>query len=89
MEQLTGSKLGKKYDKSVYCHPPYLNYMQSASCELPSWLNHKLESSLPGELNNLRYANDTTLMAESGKELQSLLMRVKEESENAGLKLSI
>jgi len=40
-------------------------------------------------INNLRYADDTSLMAESGKELQSLLMRVKEESENAGLKLSI
>ena len=40
-------------------------------------------------INNLRYAHDTSLMAESGKELQSLLMRVKEESENAGLKLSI
>ena len=68
-------KLGKKYDKPMYCHPAYLTYMQSASCELPSWLNHKLESSLPGDLNNLRYANDTTLMAESEEELKSLLMR--------------
>ena len=50
--------------------------------------NHKLESRLPGE-NNLRCADDTTLMAESEQELKSLLMRVKEESEKAGLKLSI
>ena len=50
--------------------------------------NHKLESRLPGE-NNLRCADDTTLMAESEQELKSLLMRVKEESEKAGLKLNI
>ena len=51
---------------------------------------HKLESRLPGEnINNLRYADDTTLMAESEKELKSLLMRVKEESEKVGLKLNI
>ena len=50
MEQLTGSKLGKKYDKSVYCHPPYLNYMQSTSCEMPGWMKHKLELRFPGEI---------------------------------------
>ena len=51
---------------------------------------HKLESRLPGEnINNLRYADDTTLMAESEQKLKSLLMRVKEESEKAGLKFSI
>ena len=51
---------------------------------------HKLESRLPGEIsNNLRYADDTTLMAESEEELKSLLMKVKEESEKAGLKLNI
>ena len=51
---------------------------------------HKLESRLLGEnINNLRYADDTTLMAESEEELKSLLMKVKEESENAGLKLNI
>ena len=52
------------------------------------WMKHKLESRLPGESNNLRYADDTTLMAES-EELKSLLMKVKEESEKVGLKLSI
>ena len=44
MEQQTGSKLGKEYDKTVYCPPVYLMYMQSTSCEMPGWMNHKLES---------------------------------------------
>ena len=51
MEQWTGSKLGKAYDKAVYCHPAYLTYMQSTSCEMPGWVNHKLESRLPGEIS--------------------------------------
>ena len=53
------------------------------------WKKHKLESRLPGEINNLRYADDTTLMAESEEELKSLLTQVKEESEKVGLKLNI
>ena len=54
------------------------------------WKKHKLESRLPGEsINNLRYADDTTLMAESEEELKRLLMKVKEESEKVGLKLNI
>ena len=52
-------------------------------------MNHKLESRLLGEIYNQRYADDTTLMAESEEELKSLLIKVKEESENAGLKLNI
>ena len=44
MEQQIGSKLGKEYHKAVYCHLAYLNYMQSTSCEMPGWINHKLES---------------------------------------------
>ena len=52
-------------------------------------MKHKLESRLPGEISYLRYAEHTTLMAESEEELKSLLMRVKEESEKAGLKLSV
>ena len=51
MEQWTGSKLGKEYVKVVYCHPAYLNYMQSTSHEIVDWMNHKLESSLPGEIS--------------------------------------
>ena len=49
MEQQTGSKLGKEYVKAVYCHPAYLTYMQSTSCEMPGWIKHKLESRLPTE----------------------------------------
>ena len=51
MEQRTGSKLGKEYDKAVYCHPAYLSYMQSTSCEMSGWMNHKLESRWPGEIS--------------------------------------
>ena len=51
MEQRTGSKLGKEYVKAVYCHPAYLTCMQSTSCEMPGWMNHKLESRLPGEIS--------------------------------------
>ena len=50
MEQLTGSELGKEYIKAVYCHPAYLIYMQSTSCETLDWLSHKLESRLQGEI---------------------------------------
>ena len=53
------------------------------------WKKHKLESRLPGEINNLRYADDTTLMAESDEELKSILMKVKEENEKVGLKYNI
>ena len=89
MEQWTGSKLGKEYIRAVYCHPAYLTYMQSTSCKTPSIMNHRLESRLEKYLNKLRYADDTILMVESKEELKSLLMRVKQESEKAGLKLNI
>ena len=90
MEQQTGSKSGKEYIKAVYCHPAYLTYMQSMSCEILGWMKHKLELRLLGEnINNLRYADDTTLMAESEEELKRLLMKMKEESEKVGLKLNI
>ena len=87
-EPRTGSKLGKEYVKAVYCHPAYLIYMQSTSCKM-------LDEAQAGikiagrNINNLRYADDTTLMAESEEELKSLLMKVKEECEKAGLKLNI
>ena len=51
MEQQTGSKLGKEYIKAVYCHPTYLTYMQSTSCQMLGWMKHKLESRLPGEIS--------------------------------------
>ena len=51
MEQWTGSKLRREHVRAVYCHPAYLTYMQSISCEMPGWMNHKLESRLPGEIS--------------------------------------
>ena len=91
MEQQTGSKLGKEYVRAVYCHLAYLTYMQSTSCKMPSWKKHNLESRLLGEISIISemHAYDTTLLAESEEELNSLLMKVKEESEKVGLKLNI
>ena len=54
-----------------------------------AWMKHRLESRFLREINNLRYADDITLMAESEEELKSLLMKVKEESDKVGLKLNI
>ena len=51
MEQQPGSELGKEDVKAVYCHPAYLTYMQSASCDMLGWMKHKLESRLPGEIS--------------------------------------
>ena len=90
MEQQTGWKLGKEYVKAVHCHPACLTYMESASCEIPGWMKHKLETRLPREVSttsDMRMI--TTLKAESEEELKSLLIKVKEDSEKAGLKLNI
>ena len=51
MEKQTGSKLGKEYVKAVYCHPAYLTFMQSTSCEMPGWIKHKPEPRFPGEIS--------------------------------------
>ena len=51
MEQQTGSRLGKEYVKAISCHPAYLTYMQSTSCEMLGWIKDKLESRLPGEIS--------------------------------------
>ena len=78
--------MGKEYFKAVYCHPAYLTYMRR---------NAGLDEAQAGikiagrNINNLRYADDTPLMAESEEELKSLFMKVKEESEEVGLKLNI
>ena len=74
--------------KAVYCHPAYLIYMQRTSCEMSSWMKHSWNQDCREKYHNLRYADDTTLMAES-EEVKSLLMKVKEESEKVGLKLNI
>ena len=81
MEQQTGSKQGKEYAKAVYCHPAYLTYLYAEYIIR----NTGLEEAQTGikiagrNINNLRYADDTTLMAESEEELKSFLMKVKEE----------
>ena len=51
MKGQTGSKLGKEYDKAVYCYPACLTYMQSTSCEIPGWMSHKLKLSLLKEIS--------------------------------------
>ena len=82
MEQQTDSKSGKEYIKAVYCHPALFNLYAEYIMR-----NAGLEETQAGikiarrNINNLRYADDTTLMAESKEELKSLLMKVKEESE--------
>ena len=84
MEKQTGSKSGKEYVKAVYCHPVYFDG------DLIIVLNLIFFPPFAGRnINNLRYADDTTLIAESEEELKSLLMKVKEESEKVGLKLNI
>ena len=90
MEQQTGSKLEKEYVKAVYHHPAYLNYMQNTSGKMPGLDEAQAGIKIAGRnISNLRYADDTSLMTESDKELKSLLMKVKEESEKVGLKLNI
>ena len=90
MKQQTGSKLGKEYVKAVYCHPANFNLHEEYIIRKAG-----LDEAQAGikiarkNISNLRYANDSTLMAENEEELKSLLMKVKEESEKAGLKLSI
>ena len=83
MEQHTGSKLGKEYIKAIYCHPAYIIYMQNISLEMPEVKISRRN------INNLRYADDTTLMAESKDKLKGLLMKVEETGEKVGLKFNI
>ena len=77
----------KEYVKAVYCHLAYLTSMPSTSCKMPGEAQAGIKIARRNS-NHLRYANDTTLRAESKKELKSLLMKVKEEREKAGLKLN-
>ena len=90
MEQQTGSKQEKEFVKAVYCHPAYLTYnaeyiMRHAGLD-EAQAGIKIAQR---NINKLRYADDTTLMAESEEELKSLLLKVKVESEKVGLKLNI
>ena len=90
MEEQTDSKSGKKYIKAVYCHPVYLTYNAEYIIRNARPDEAQAGIKIAGRnINNLRYADDTTLMAESEEKLKNLLMKVKEDSEKAGLKLSI
>ena len=89
MEQLTSSKLGKEYDKAVYCHAANLTSVKCTSCEMLGLMQHQLESRLLRNMSNLRYAHDSALTADSEVGPKRLLLMLKEESEKAGCKLSI
>ena len=80
-----------EYFKVLHGHPTYSIFMQSTLCEMSGWMNQKLEARLFGEMSTvINYADGTTLLAESEEEQESLLMKVKEESEKKiGLKLNI
>ena len=77
MEQQTGSKLGKEYVKAVYCHPAHLTNMLSTSWKMLAWIKQARIKIAGGNINNLRYADDTTLMVESEEEPKSFLKKVK------------
>ena len=89
LKQLTGSKLGKEYIKAVHCQPAHLTSMQSTSCEMTGWMKQKLKSRLPGEISITSDMQMTAPLLAKSEELKSLLIKVKEESEKAGLKLNI
>ena len=80
---------GKDYIKAVYCHPAYLTYMQSTSCEMPGWMKHKLESRLLGEISIASDMQMTPPYCRKWRKIKNLFMKVKEESEKVGLKLNI
>ena len=88
IEQQTGSQLGKECIKGICCHPGYLTYMQSTSCEMPGWMKHKPESRLQGEISITSDMQMTPPLWQRVKR-KSLLMKVKVEIEKAGLKFSI
>ena len=71
--------MGKEYIQAVYCYPVYLAYMHGTSCETPKDEAQAGIKTARRNINNFRYADDTTFMAESKEELKRLLMKVKEE----------
>jgi len=90
MEQQNCSQLGKEYVKAIYCHPVYLSFYAEYIMRNAGLDEAQPEIKIAGRnINNLRYADDTTLMAERKEDLKGLLMKVKEESEKVGLKLNI
>ena len=85
MEQQTGSKLGKEYIKAVYCHPTFFNLYAEYNMQNAGLDEAQAGIKIAGRnINNLRYADDNTLMSESKEEVKSILMKVKEKSEKVG-----
>ena len=83
MEKQTGSKMGREYIRTVYCHPALLTYMQNTSCEMLGWMKHKLESRFLGEISITSDRQMTPLLSQKAKK------RTKEpldESERGELK---
>ena len=89
VEQQTGFILGKVYITAVYCHPAYFLYAEYIMQHAGLYEAQAGIKIARRNINNLRYADDTTLMAGSKEELKSILMKVKEESDKAGLNLNI
>ena len=94
LEQWPGSKLGKEYIKAVHCHPAYLTYMYGTSCEMPSWMKHKLKSRLPevsitSDMQMTPPLSETTPSPESEEEPKSFLMKVKRSVKKTGLKTGL
>ena len=89
MEQLTGSQLKNEFNKAGYWYSIYLTYTQSTSCEILDWMSYKLQPSLLREIPTTSVMQIIQLNGGKQEELKNLLMRVKEESEKAGLKLNI
>ena len=88
-KQWTSSKLGKEFNQAVYCHPAYLTSMQSTSCKMPGWMNHKLESRLPREISTTSDMQMIPLYGRKWRGTKEPLDKAEMESEKAGLKLNI
>ena len=89
MEQWSASRLGEEYVKAVYCHPTYLTYIQSTSSEMLGWMKHQLELRLLGEISITSDMQMTPSYGRKRRGTKDLWMKVKKESEKAGLKLNI
>ena len=88
MEQQTGSNLGKEYVNTVFGHSAYLTCIQSTLFKMLDWDESQAGIKVAWRnINNLKYADDTTLMSEREEELKNLLMRVKQESEKSSLNI--
>ena len=82
-------KIGKGVYQGLYCHPAYLTCTQSTTCKMPGWMKHKPELRPPGEISTISDMQMTAPLWQKPRGIKGLLMKVKEDSEKAGLKLNI